>query len=147
MQVHAKAWTVAATRRGRRPYMTPPAPMPSNTMARIRPNVNTLPPRSGPSIRYQTSSIRHSVKPATAAAQRVNHGGASGTEDASPWLCSSGGAGAGASGDDRARFRAATATSALKRQAIQSVMRAPKTSNRANVESMQPVTAPSVLIP
>src|SRR5689334_9237671 len=43
-------------------------PIPSSATARMMPNVNTVPPRSGPNIRYQTSSIRKKTNPTAPAA-------------------------------------------------------------------------------
>ena len=53
-------------------------PMPTSATARISPKVKTDPPRSGPSIRYHTSSIRKNAKPTTADATSRNHVGAAG---------------------------------------------------------------------
>src|SRR5882762_9015393 len=51
-------------------YNSPPMPMPASATASTRPKVNTDPPSSGPSSRYQTSSIRKNAKPTVAAATR-----------------------------------------------------------------------------
>ena len=60
-------------------YSSPPMPMPTSATARINPKVNTEPPSSGPSIRYQTSSIRKKAKPTTPEATSRNETGACGS--------------------------------------------------------------------
>ncbi len=80
--------------------------------------MNTEPPSSGPSTRYQTSSRRKKANPATPAAKSTNQGGAAATL----------GDGAGASGAGAARraaSAAASATKALAAHALQSVARVP----------------------
>src|SRR5215471_7565974 len=52
-----------------------PAPIPKRATARINPNVYVDPPRRGPSIRYQTSSISVKTNPVIAAAPRTNLSG------------------------------------------------------------------------
>src|ERR1043165_7534558 len=67
-QVSAKPARVAWRLPPQNAYAAPPRPMPRRAMARIRPNVKVEPPRSGASMRYQTSSMRRKAKPPTAAA-------------------------------------------------------------------------------
>src|SRR5436190_1767225 len=55
-------------------------PMPRRATARMMPNVKTVPPKRGPSMRYHTSSIRKKAKPTAADAESTNHPG---TADAS----------------------------------------------------------------
>ena len=71
VQVSAKPPIVARDSPPRSAYAAPPAPMPRSAMARINPNMNVVPPRSGASIRYQTSSINKNAKPATDAATKT----------------------------------------------------------------------------
>src|SRR5262245_61674885 len=59
--------------------------MPASATARINPNVNTVPPSSGPSMRYQTNRHRKNAKPTIADDAKIKRGGAtarasSGTE-------------------------------------------------------------------
>src|SRR5207244_8859277 len=55
-------------------YNSPPAPMPASATASTRPNVNTDPPSSGPSSRYQINSSRKNAKPTVADAMSANTG-------------------------------------------------------------------------
>ena len=52
--------------------------MPSKATARMMPKLNTVPPRSGPSIRYHTISIKKKAKPTSPAAKRTKLAGAAG---------------------------------------------------------------------
>src|SRR5437763_16405750 len=73
-QVIAKNWTEAERFNPKSAYATLPSPIPSKATARISAKENVDPPRSGPSIRYQTSSIKKNTKPTTAAATNTNLG-------------------------------------------------------------------------
>src|SRR5881392_518879 len=73
-QVMAKTWSEADRFKPRSPYAAPPADIPRSATARISPNENVEPPRSEPSIRYQTSSIRKNANPTSPAAVNTNTG-------------------------------------------------------------------------
>ena len=53
-----------------------PNPIPRSATARIKPKVKVVPPRRGPIIRYQTSSMRRKTKPTTPAEMRSRGSGA-----------------------------------------------------------------------
>src|SRR5437660_8856361 len=72
--VIAKNWTEAERFKPKSAYATLPSPIPSKATARINPNENVDPPRSGPSIRYQTISMRKKAKPTRPAAQNTKIG-------------------------------------------------------------------------
>src|SRR5262249_3590800 len=118
--------------------------------ARMRPNVKTEPPRIGPSIRYQTSSIRKNAKPTTADAVRTKLTGAkatavalSGAADDSAETASENSGG----GMTDANLLATTATMPLRHAASHNVSRVPNVSSMKKVASRQPLTAPKVLRP
>src|SRR5688572_19287921 len=75
--------------------MSPPKPMPNRATARMIPNMKTVPPRSGPSIRYQTSSIKKKTNPTTPEATGIYQAGkaprGAGTTRRSPERASTGG--------------------------------------------------------
>src|SRR5664279_4437627 len=77
-QMAANPPSVAANRPRERsdPCTKLPAPIPKSATARMVPKLNTVPPRSGPSMRYQTISMRKKAKPTTADATRTKLGGA-----------------------------------------------------------------------
>lgn len=138
-QVQAKPASVA--RRPKSAYAAPPRPMPKSATARINPNVKIVPPRSGPSIRYQTSSMRKNANPLTSTAPRANHSGAAGGSGTAATAC--GGSDAG----PRAIERAVMATSRFTSAAIHSDALVPKTSSMKKLASRHPLTAPSVFTP
>jgi hypothetical protein len=113
----------------------------------MRPNVKTVPPRIGPSIRYHTISIKKNANPTMPAAPRLNQAGG--------WLVRSSTASfecpslsAVAGGFEREPIRcAASATPRLTAHASHSVARVPNVSSMKNVEVAHPTTAPNVLMP
>jgi hypothetical protein len=134
--------------------------MPASAIARIAPNVNVVPPRSGPSIRYQTSSINRNAKPTIAAVVRMRYlpspwsaAGSVWSAADSSWSAADSAAGSSAAGAaESAAFHrlidlATSATSTLISAAINSVRRLPNVSSMKNVEISVPATAPRVFIP
>src|SRR5712671_2404946 len=127
MHVAEKAASVGRRGRGPTAYRSPPQPMPSNATDKMRPKVYEEPPRSGPSMRYHTSSISRNTPPTTAAAAStsavgaaVDAGGAAASVSA--WARPNGGA-------YEASSPAASATSTLSRLADQIVRLVPNASS------------------
>ena len=66
-QVAASAAQLGRQRENTMLYAMPPTPIPVSATHKISPNVNAVPPRIGPNMRYHTSSSAKNVKPSTAA--------------------------------------------------------------------------------
>ena len=108
----------------------------------MSPNVNVVPPRIGPSSRYQTSSIMKNTNPVPAAIVETSQTGVWGNAGGSSAATNSGGGAV-----PRATRNATTATARLTAQAIQSVVRVPVASIRMNVAITAPATPPRVFTP